>query len=368
MLQKFSNNLLPLALDRRGIQPRCHILIFLFLITSLTLSAQIGGRYAFDGAALPTHARATAMGGALINPLDDDVNMAQQNPALTDSIYHKQVAFNHNFHFSGISNGNVAYGRYLHKYKIATHFALQYVSFGTFDQTNEVGSRLGEFSAGEIALTIGAGRQMNERIRVGANVKVLTGNYEAYNNLGLGLDLGVHYQKNETTSWALVLKNIGGELAPIVDDRRSLPLDLQLGFYKRLAHLPFRLSIIGHHLQEPYIRYDDPATDITTDISGNQTFKSNFSKNIDNLFRHIILGGEFMIGKKEQFRLRFGYNHLRRQELKLTTFQSRGGFSMGFGFNIKRFKLDYGRGIYHLAGAVNHLSFRYHIGKFNDKI
>jgi len=344
------------------------LLFIISLCFHLTLSAQIGGRHAFGGASLPTHARATAMGGSLINPLDSDVNLAQQNPALADSIQHNQIAFNHNFHFAGISNGNVAYGRYLPKYKITTHYALQYVSFGSFDQTDEVGTRNGEFSAGEIALLVGAARQMNERIRLGVNFKVLSGNYESYNNFGLGLDVGVHYQKNENTSWALVLKNIGGELSPIVDDKRSLPLDLQIGFYKRLAHLPFRLSIIGHNLQEPYIRYDDPETDITTDISGNQTFKSNFSKNLDNFFRHIIVGGEFLIGKKEQVRLRFGYNHLLRQELKVTTFQSRGGFSMGFGFNIKRFRLDYGRGVYHLAGAVNHLSFRYQIGKLNNNI
>lgn len=343
-------------------------ILCLLLVSSFSLSAQIGGRYAFDGAALPTNARVTAMGGNLINPLDSDVNLAQQNPALVDSIHDNQIAFNHNFHFAGISNGNVAYGKYLHKYKLATHAALQYVSFGTFDNTDAIGTRNGEFSAGEIGLLVGASRQMNERIRVGANLKFLSGNYEAYNNFGIGVDLGVHYQKNESTSWSVVLKNIGGELSPIVEDRRSLPLDLQIGFYKRLAHLPFRLSLIGHHLHEPYIRYDDPNTDITTDISGNQTYKSSLVKNIDNLFRHLIIGGEFLIGKKEQVRLRFGYNHHRRQELKVSTFQSRGGFSMGFGFNIKRIKIDYGRGIYHLAGAVNHLSFRYHIGRFNAKV
>jgi len=151
-------------------------------------------------------------------------------------------------------------------------------------------------------------------------------------------------------------------------ERDPLPVDLQIGYSKRLEHLPFRFSIIGHHLFDPYIRFDDPEVDVTTDIFGVETYKSSFSKNVDNFFRHIIFNGEFLIGKNEGFRLRVGYDHLRRQELKATTFRSLGGFSMGFGFSIRRFKFDYGVGHYHLVGAANHLSLRYDIGRFFKKI
>lgn len=344
------------------------LLLIISLCASLRAQAQIGGRYAFTGAALPSNARVTALGGSVINILDNDVALAQQNPALTDSIMHNQLSLNHNFHFAGVSNGNLAYGRYLDKWGIAAHAALQYYNFGNFTQADEFGNTSGEFSAGEVGLAVGAAKQVNERIRAGVNVKFLFGNYEAYNNMGIGLDLGLHYTKNERTSWAIVLKNIGGELSPIVDTKRSLPLDLQIGYSKRLAHLPFRFSIIGHHLHEPYIRYDDPDFDLTTDISGNSITTSSLSRNIDNLFRHLYFSGEFLIGQNEGFRLRFGYDHQRRKELKVSNFQSMGGFSLGFGFNIKRIKIDYGRGIYHLAGAVNHLSFRYDIGKIFNKI
>jgi len=158
------------------------------------------------------------------------------------------------------------------------------------------------------------------------------------------------------------------EISPLVDSRKPLPFDLQLGFSKKLEHLPFRFSIIGHHLQEPYIRYDDPETDITTGIFGDQTFKSSFSKNIDNFFRHIIFNGEFLIGKNENVRLRVGYDHLRNQELKTQTFTTLGGFSFGAGFNIKKIKIDYGVAKYHLAGSVNHISIRYDIGRIFKKI
>lgn len=333
-----------------------------------TLEAQIGGRYAFSSASLPTNARVAALGGSLINVLDDDIALAQINPAVTDSIMHNQLAVNHNFHFAGISHGNVAYGRYLHKLGLLTHAAVQYVNYGQFDQADAFGNINGEFSASEVGLVLGAGKQLNERIRAGVNFKLLTGSYESYNAFGLGLDIGLHYQSNENTSWALVLRNIGGELSGIADERRGLGTDLQIGFSKKLAHLPFRLSIIGHHLQEPYIRYDDPDTDITVLINDEELFKSSFSKNVDNLFRHLIFNGEFLLGKRQQFRLRFGYDHLRRQELKVSEFRSLGGFSFGFGINIKKIKIDYGVGHYHLAGAANHISFRYNIGRIGNKI
>lgn len=343
-------------------------LLLCLLLTPFISQGQIGGRYSFVASALPTNARVTAMGGSVINIRDTDVALAQMNPALIDSIMHNQLSFNHSFHFAGVSHGNLAYGRYLKKWRLASHAAIQYVNYGDFDQTDEFGNISGEFSAGEVAIIAGVSKQLNERIHVGANFKILTGSYESYNNFGIGVDLGLHYEKNALTSWALVLKNVGSELVGLVDSRNPLPLDLQLGFSKKLEHLPFRFSIIGHHLHEPYIRYDDPATDITVDISGETTVKSNFSKNIDNLFRHLIFNGEFLIGKREQVRLRLGYDHLRKREMKVESNCNQCGFSMGVGFNIKAIKLDYGISNYHLAGATNHLSMRYDIGKIFTKI
>jgi len=330
---------------------------------------QIGGRYAFSTSALPTNARVTALGGSVINIIDDDVALAQINPAVVDSSMHNKLSINHNFHFAGIQNGNLAFGRIMPRFKgMVAHFALQYVSFGNFDQADAFGNINGEFSAGEVAMVVGTGMQLNSKIRGGVNFKLLTGSYESYNAIGVGADIGFHYKKDSHSSWALVLRNVGGELSGIGDGRRVLPFDLQLGFSKRLEHLPFRITVIGHHLHSPYIRYDDPETDISIDIEGNRTFKSSISKNIDNLFRHLIISGEFLIGKGEKFRLRFGYDHLRRQELRASTFRSRGGFSLGAGFNIKKIKIDYGIGVYHLAGATNHLSIRLDLGRFSKKV
>ena len=333
------------------------------------MSGQIGGRHAFASLDLPGNARLTGLGGSLISVVDDDLTLAQINPAVLDSIANHQFAINHNFHFAGTQFGNLSFAKHLQKYGITTHTSFQYYDFGNFDLSDNIGNINGEFSAGEYAFVFGAAKQLNERIRGGANIKMMFSNYESYGSFALGIDLGIQYTSPESnTSWGLVIRNIGHELNAVVDEKRSLPLDIQFGLSKRLEHLPFRFSIIAHQMQKWYIRYDDPDADNQTDIFGRTSEKGAFSKSIDNLFRHLIFNGEFLIGRAEQFRIRFGYNHLRKQELKVSTFRSLSGFSFGLGFNIKKIKIDYGVGYYHISGANNHLSLRLNMDRIFNKI
>ncbi|MBK8349441.1 MAG: hypothetical protein IPL08_18260 [Saprospiraceae bacterium] len=95
---------------------------------------------------------------------------------------------------------------------------------------------------------------------------------------------------------------------------------------------------------------------------------NKFSQSVDNVFRHIIINGEFLLGRNENLRLRAGYNHLRRKELSLTTYRSLAGFSLGFGIKVNAFKLDYGVGYHHIAGATNHVTISTDLGKFFKKI
>ena len=89
-----------------------------------------------------------------------------------------------------------------------------------------------------------------------------------------------------------------------------------------------------------------------------------FGDFVDNFFRHIIFSGEFLFGKQENFRVGVAYNHFRRQDLSVRNFRSLAGFSMGVGLKIKRFRIDYGHGFYHLAGGSNHLSISTNLNQF----
>ena len=116
------------------------------------------------------------------------------------------------------------------------------------------------------------------------------------------------------------------------------------------------------------IRYADPDQIEETNLFGESQEMSAFGEAVDNFFRHIVFNGEFLFGKTENFRLRFGYNHLLKRELDVSSFRSFGGFSFGFGFKVNKFHLEYGRGNYHLAGGVNHIGLSLDLKEFYRKI
>lgn len=337
-------------------------LIVCILITVTTGYSQLGGIHVYDFLSSPGSARVSSLGGTLITVSDRDVSQIQQNPALSNATMDNNISYNNIFHFAGINEGMLAYGFSIDSLKYHFHTALQYVSYGEFTQADPIGNITGNFKANEMALLLGASRKMNERIHLGANLKLLFANYASANGFGLGLDLGATYTvPGKNWSIGAVAQNIGYSFNSFESNYSNLPFDLKLGYSYRLKHLPFRYTITGHHLYQWDIRYLDPNV-TETDFTGQIIEENKYKAFADNLFRHFVFSGEFLFGRRGLFNLRFGYNHLRRQELKVSTFRSLGGFSLGFGMHIKRFQLDYGLGFYHLEGATNHLGITMTLG------
>ena len=82
----------------------------------------------------------------------------------------------------------------------------------------------------------------------------------------------------------------------------------------------------------------------------------------------MAFGGEFILGKNEIFRLRFGYNHDRKKHLAVNGYRSLSGLSYGFGIKVKKIVFDYAFSKYHLAGGVNHLSLRINLETLISKL
>jgi len=342
--------------------------ILILVSLCFTSNAQIGGLSNFEFLRLPVSARATALGGIIISVKDTDPSLGLNNPALIDSSNHRLVSFNHDFNFAGISNGTVAYAHDLGYKEFVGLLGIQYINYGTFSLTDDIGNIQGEFSARETAINLGAARQLNERIHAGFLLRFISSNLESYNATGIATDVGIYYTRpNSSSSFGLVIKNIGLQLSQFNNEEKGLPFDVQLAYSNKLQHLPFRFTIVGQRLDQWTIRYDDPDRQVV-DILGETNEQSAWSKNIDNAFRHLIFNGEFLFGKNETVKLRLAYNHLLRQELSVSNFRSLSGFSMGFGIKIKRFSIDYGVGNYHLAGGTNHIGIRVDLTTFSNKI
>lgn len=344
------------------------LLPFLLLVlSSVQARAQLGGQEVYSFLNLPPSARVTALGGNLITVMDDDVNLAFANPSLLNPQMHQQIAFNYNFHFGDIQNGYAAYANHFPELETTFHAGVQYVNYGEFDERDVFNTVTGTFKAAEYAVTLGAGKQVDERLSLGANVKFISSQLGGFNSAGLTADLAAMYFDTASRFNAtVVFKNIGTQLTPYrADNFEALPFEIQIGISKRLRYLPFRFSVIYHNVQQWNITYDDPNREDTPLFLGETpTEDSDAEIFFDNLFRHFVFNGEFLFGREENFRLRFGYNHFLRRELTVENFGSMAGFTFGAGIKVNRFRIDYGRMVYHIAGGVNHLSIATNFQEF----
>jgi hypothetical protein len=340
-------------------------LLFVFLCLQMSVLAQIGGESVYTFTTLPHTARLTALGGNAIVTRDDDVALAYHNPATLNAAMHGQLSFSHSFYFANIQHGYFGYGQHLRKSGITLHGGVQYINYGDFQGTTFTGQTTNTFTAAENAFVLGAAKRYNERLSFGANIKLLNSRFEAYRSVGIAGDLGVFREDTaRRLNMSLVFRNIGTQLSTYQPDNvEKLPFDLQFGISKRLEHLPFRFSIIVHNLHRWDILYNDPNLDEPVLVIGDNAPKKD-NVFFDNLFRHFNFNGEFFMGKKENFRLRAGYSHLRRAELSVRNTVSFAGFSFGVGLKVNRFRLDYGRGTYHLAGATNHFTISTNFKEF----
>lgn len=336
--------------------------------------AQVGGNSVYEFINFPSSARVTATGGNLITVYDNDLGLAYHNPALLNPTMHNRIVASTNVNFAGIKHGYFGYAR---DYEGIATFqgGIQFVSYGQFDATDATGAGIGNFNAGEFALNVGAGRAIDDHYSFGGNLKLIYSKLGDYTSVGTALDFAAAYSdSSKSFTTTLLIKNVGFQFKPYHDNMREpLPLDIQLGFSKRLKYVPFRISVVMHNIQKWDIRYDDPnareednifATDSTATGDGGEKSKGA-GDFFDNLARHFIVGGELYI--KKVFRLSFGYNHQRRAELRPDVKKGLAGLSFGFGINIKQFSFDFARARYHARAATNHITVSVDIQRFKTR-
>ena len=339
----------------------------LLLVFVVDCPAQNGGREVFTFLNLPVSPRISALGGNLITVVDDDVNLAFHNPASLNPSVHTQISFNHNFHIGDIQHGSAYYGHHFNKPNLTFFGGVNYVNYGDLVERDVFGVDLGTFKARDLVATVGASYQIEDRLSVGANVKWINSDLGRFQSSALATDLAASYIDTSRQIVAtLLFKHVGVQLTPFAPGtNEELPFEIQFGVSKRLRYLPFRFSIIYQYLDRWNVLYEDPNEEQSIIQFGEQTNEQSDAEVwLDNFFRHFVFNGAFLLGKKDNFRIRFGYNHLMRKELTLANVGSLAGFSFGFGLKINRFRIDYGRTTYHTAGGVNHLGIMTSINAF----
>ena len=76
----------------------------------------------------------------------------------------------------------------------------------------------------------------------------------------------------------------------------QMPFDAQLGISLKPKNMPLRFSLTAQHLFNFDITYDDPNKTTSTNTLGE--IANNEISFIGKLSRHIVMGGEFILGKR----------------------------------------------------------------------
>jgi hypothetical protein len=338
--------------------------VFLLLL-SVPVRSQKGGESVYSFLGLANSAKVAALGGEVVSLMDNDLNMVLHNPALLTPDMHGHLALNYVNYFAGVNFGYAAYSN--HREGWGSFAAgIQYVNYGTFERTDELGEVLGTFRASDYALNLSYARPIIDTfLTAGISLKPIFSSLEQYTSLGIAVDLGITYHNPRTlTTLGMVVKNAGFQITSYSGTRESLPFEIQAGITQGLAHAPFRFNITFQHLERWDLTYvsgdqdDDNLFEQVTEQSGFDVFG-------DKMMRHLVFGAEFLI--KDRFHVDLGYNYKRRQEMKVDERTGLVGFSWGFGIRVSKFQISYGRASYHLAGGTNHLSLTTNLSAFYRK-
>lgn len=337
------------------------------MIAVWPLQAQVsGGKALFEMLRVAPSARSMALGGFQLSVVDDDVTMAWRNPGALNSSMHGRLSYQHILYYADITGGQFGYAHKINNdWTVAG--GMQFFNYGSSPRADAFGNISGQVEAADYALWASGSRAVYEKLRVGATIRFASSVLDTYRASALMSDVSAVWQDTvhrRVVTFAVL--NAGAVLDGFVPGTHErLPLEVQLGFSQRLAHLPFRLGVQAHHLQQWNLRYNDRVDE--ENVFGTPTETSRFNELSDNFFRHLIFGGEFLLGPRELFRLRLGYNHMRRKELSVSPYRSMAGFSAGVGFRLSKFRLDYGLSFYHIAGPTHVLGISSALSEFTKK-
>jgi hypothetical protein len=202
--------------------------------------------------------------------------------------------------------------------------AARYVDYGKFDGYTPDNIFTGTFRAMDIELDFIYCYLLSERWSGGVAGKFIYSQYESLNSLAIGVDLGLnYYDPDHDFSASLTFKNLGGQVMTFEEKHEIMPIDIQLGLTKRLAHAPILLSATLTDLH----RWK------STHFYNADGSKDNFG---ELLLKHITLGADILIG--DNFYASVGYNY--RTSRELSTGKGLAGFSLGAGLHINKVKFS----------------------------
>lgn len=297
----------------------------------------------FNFLSLPTSSHANALGGRNISLIDDDASLALQNPALLSSVSDKSINLNFLTYMQGSKMGSATFVKTAGE-RGTWGASAQFLGYGKMTETMETGEVIGDMAALDMALSGMYSYELSTHWVGGVAGKFVYSKYGPYNSVGLGVDLALNYfDDTKDFSMSLVAANLGGQVKAFGDVHERMPVNLQWGFSKGVAHAPIRISMT--------------LTDLThweKDYYYNPEGESSFGRILMN---HINIGADLLLAKNMYVAL--GFNFRRANELKAAGASHGAGLTLGAGLNLKKFKLGVAYAKYHVSVPSLSLSLGY---------
>lgn len=313
--------------------------------------AQTSDGYSFLN--IPTSSHVFGLGGNNIAIIDDDVTLADQNPALIGPELDKQVALNYMYYMSSGNFAGVRFGTGAGEHS-GWAVGLRYLNYGKFDGYDEFGTPTGEFTPSDLVIEGTYSRDITGRWRGGVNLKMAYSSYEQYSAWALAVDLGVNYYDDEKDlSFSAVLKNMGGQFKRFHQRYARMPFDIQLGYLQGIGSSPFQISITADNLTRwkiPYYQYAD-GEELLIKKDG---FFTNF-------FRHLIFGVQYQ--PSDPFYVCLAYNYKTHSDMTAFNGSFLSGFSLGAGFKTHGFYIGASYAMPHKSASSLMLNLSCSIGE-----
>jgi hypothetical protein len=328
------------------------LLLILTGLNSLMMAQPTGGRTRMDFLQLPAQAKNVALGTHHFTFSGHEPALIFQSPVQADSNISDNVSVNLMPYLADTRFVNLAYGKTI-KTNGTWATGIQYLNYGTMQETDDAGNVIGEFRAADYSIAVGYHHSIGP-FSVGATAKLVASSIESYTTWGLAMDWGAAFRHpKKDIVIGILAKNLGFLRQNYYSGTELiLPLDLRLGISFKPLYMPVRFSATIHHLNKFDMVYNDPRLFFAYDQNG---LKISRKVGItEKMARHVAVGSEILLHRR--FRILLGYDHLRRQELRLTDRGALAGFSYGAWLSLGRFEVSYGRAQFVPGFGSNSLS------------
>lgn len=270
----------------------------------------------------PFSPRAAALGGAPVALADASPALIHANPAYLSAEHHRQFGLAMASQVGGLTFSS-ATGAWSVGTLGTIGFGVRRVGYGDLEERDAAGEAMGSFHASDLAVKTAFSAQVGPRLRYGLSIDLIHSAYTFTRSTAWAVSVGLLATLPDESVVGVSLLNAGAPIEAFDGDDASLPLDVRVGYSRKLQYLPLRLVFTANGLQDPDTRHP---------------------------LRHLEAGGEFLFSPNVVFRL--GYNHRLHEQLRFEDRIDFSGYAVGLGLRIKGIRMDVSRTSYSTLGSL----------------